>query len=65
MTNGFKLIDSEKKENGVHFIVENKDEEQLRKLVDQFVNFEAFINMGKMVKCMTQLRKELDKHKTK
>ena len=63
MTNGFKLVGSEKRENGVHFHIENTDTTVLRKLVDQFINFEAVVNMGKMVKCTTQVRKELDKYK--
>lgn len=63
MTKGFKLLGSEKRENGVHFIVENKNDEQLRFLIDKFLNFEAHVHMGKMIKCMAQLRNELDKHK--
>lgn len=63
MANDFNLVGSEKKPNGVHFIIENKDEELLRKLVDQFINFDACVNMGKMVKCTAALRKELDKYK--
>ena len=63
MTNGFKLIGSEQKDNGVHFHIENKNDVSLRKLIDQFINFEAVVNMGKMLKCTTLLRKELDKYK--
>jgi hypothetical protein len=63
MTKGFKLLGSEKRVNGVHFIVENKNEELLQSLVQKFINFEAYAHMGKMVKCMAQLRNELDKHK--
>lgn len=65
MTNGFRLVGSEKRENGVHFQVENKNDAELRILIDQFVSFEAVVNMGKMLKFTTILRKELDKHKVK
>ncbi|KAA9007404.1 hypothetical protein F4V43_02645 [Paenibacillus spiritus] len=63
MCNDFELIGSEKKKNGVHFNLNNYNDEILRNLIDQFINMEALINMSLMVKNTALLRKELDKYK--
>lgn len=63
MCNGFDLVDSAKKKNGVHFELDNIDDQKLRQLIDQFINDEAFINMSEMIKFTAVLRRELDKYK--
>ncbi|MFI2856767.1 DUF5659 domain-containing protein [Paenibacillus sp. JSM ZJ436] len=63
MSNGFELVGSEKKKNGVHFHIQYDNSELLRELIDQFINMEAVINMSLMVKNTAQLRRELDKYK--
>jgi hypothetical protein len=63
MSNGFKLINSEKKIEGVYFIFENFNEELLNKLLDDFINCKAMVNMRKFTSSLSRLRKELDKYK--
>jgi len=62
---GFKLVDSEKKPEGVYFEVEIHDNNLLRKLINDFVNYTATVNLGKLTRSTTILKKELDKHKNK
>ena len=59
----FKFISSEKKQEGVYFNFENKNEELLKKLINDFVNYQAMVNMRKFTSALTRLRKELDKYK--
>jgi hypothetical protein len=61
--NGFKLIGSEKQEKAVFFEVEVKEEADLTSLLNDFVNYEANVNLGKLVKVQGLLRRELDKHR--
>lgn len=63
MGHGFRLIDSESKQEGVYFILENKDDELLNTLLTDFVNYQATVNLKKFTSAMARLRKELDKHK--
>lgn len=63
MCKGFKLIGSEKKGESVYFEVEYDKEDKLNALIKQFVNFEAYVNLGKLTKVQAILRKELDKYK--
>jgi len=63
MCNEFELVNSIKKNNGVHFELKNNNDQLLRQLIDQFINNEAVINMCDMIKFTAVLRKELDKHK--
>jgi hypothetical protein len=63
MCNGFKLIDSEKQDKAVFFEVEVPDQELLQDLLNDFVNYQAHVNLGKLVKCTAALRRELDKHR--
>jgi hypothetical protein len=63
MCKGFKLVGSEKQTNAVYFEVEHDNDEKLQKLINDFVNFEAYVNLGKLVKMQALLRRELDKHK--
>lgn len=59
----FKLINSEKKQEGVYFNFENKNDELLQKLINDFINCQAMVNMRKFTASLTKLRKELDKYK--
>lgn len=65
MCKGFKFLSSRKEENGVHFTLEIHDEKLHQKVIDDFINFNALVNMGKMVKVQAFLRRELDKYKSK
>jgi hypothetical protein len=63
MSKGFKLIGSEKQTHAVFFEIEYDNEEKLQKLINDFVNFEAYVNLGKLVKMQALLRRELDKYR--
>lgn len=63
MCKGFRLIGSKKETNAVYFHIEYDNEEKLQNIINQFVNFEAYVNLGKLVKIQALLRRELDKHK--
>lgn len=65
MCKGFNLVGSNKEPNAVYFHIEYQDDEKLKTIIDQFVNFEAFVNLGKLVKIQGVLRRELDKHRNK
>jgi hypothetical protein len=60
---GFRLINSEKQVNAVYFEIENNDDEKLQEVINQFVNYEAYVNLGKLTKVQALLRRELDKHR--
>ncbi len=59
----FKMIGSNKEPNAVYFHVEYEDEDKLQKVVNDFVNYEAYVNLGKLVKVQSLLRRELDKYR--
>jgi hypothetical protein len=59
----FRFINSEKKTEGVYFIFEYDDKDLLDKLLNDFVNYKAMVNMRKFTSALAKLRKELDKHK--
>jgi hypothetical protein len=63
MSYDFKFINSEKKPEGVYFIFENKNKELLEKLLNDFINYKAMVNMRKFTTSITKMRKELDKYK--
>jgi hypothetical protein len=63
MCKGFKLNGSHKENNGVHFHIEYDDNEKLQEIINQFVNYEAYVNLGKLVKIQAILRRELDKYR--
>ena len=63
MSYDFKFINSEIKEEGVYFNFENKDDELLNKLLNDFVNYKAMVNMRKFTSALAKLRRELDKYK--
>jgi hypothetical protein len=58
----FKLIATEKKTEGVYFSFINHDNDLLRKLLNDFVNYKAMVNMRKFTKAVSKLRQELDKY---
>lgn len=63
MCKGLKLVGSEKCDHSVFFEVEYDDEENLHILINQFINFEAVVNMQKFKRVQARLRTELDKYK--
>jgi hypothetical protein len=63
MCKGFKLIGSNKEPNAVYFHIEYENEEKLQTIVNEFVNYEAYVNLGKLVKIQALLRRELDKYR--
>lgn len=63
MCKGFKMTGSHKEERAVYFHIEYDNEEKLNGIVNQFVNYEAYVNLGKLVKMQALLRRELDKYR--
>jgi hypothetical protein len=63
MCKGFKLTGSNKEPNAVYFHFEYDNEEKLQGVINQFINYEAYVNLGKLVKIQALLRRELDKHR--
>ena len=63
MSYDFKLVNSEKKIEGVYFIFENTDEDLLEKLLNDFINYKAMVNMRKFTSSLAKLRRELDKYR--
>lgn len=59
----FRLVGSEKKPEGVYFKIENNNPELFEKLINDFLNYKAMVNMNKLVKATSLLRRELDKYK--
>ena len=60
LSSDFKFVDSEKKQEGVYFNFINSNDELLKKLLNDFINYQA---MRKFTSALTRLRKELDKYK--
>jgi hypothetical protein len=65
MCKGFKLTGSSKEPNAVYFHFNYDNDEKLQAIVNQFINYEAYVNLGKLVKIQALLRRELDKYKNK
>lgn len=65
MCKGFRMTGSHKETNAVYFHLEYENDDKLQAIINQFVNFEAYVNLGKLVKIQALLRRELDKYKTK
>lgn len=65
MCKGFRLEGSHKEPNAVYFHIAYDNEEKLQQVINQFVNYEAYVNLGKLVKVQALLRRELDKYKNK
>lgn len=63
MCKGFRLIGSNKEPNAVYFHIEYSNETRLNELINDFVNYEAYVNLGKLVKMQSMLRRELDKYR--
>lgn len=63
MSYDFKFIGSEKKDEGVYFNFENSNKDLLEKLLNDFVNYKAMVNMRKFTASLAKLRKELDRFK--
>jgi len=63
LSSDFKFVDSEKKQEGVYFNFINSNDELLKKLLNDFINYQAMVNMRKFTSALTRLRKELDKYK--
>jgi hypothetical protein len=63
MCKGFNLTGSHKESNGVHFHIEYENDEKLQEIINQFINYEAYVNLGKLVKIQAILRRELDKYR--
>lgn len=59
----FKMLDTEKKTEGVYFNFYNNNDELLQKLLSDFVNYNAMVHMRKFTSAMSRLRKELDRYK--
>jgi hypothetical protein len=65
MSNGIKLVDSEKDGglNSVFFIFNTQDQEDFKNsIIDDFINQRCYVNVKKFTYAMKQLRKELDKY---
>jgi hypothetical protein len=63
MCKGFKLTGSHKEPHAVYFEIAYDNDEKLQEIINQFVNYEAYVNLGKLVKIQALLRRELDKYK--
>lgn len=61
----FKLVGSEKKDESVYFKIENNRPELFQKLINDFLNYNAMVNLNKLTKSTALLRRELDKYKNK
>jgi hypothetical protein len=59
----YKMLDSQKKNEGVYFNFYNHDNDLLQKLLSDFVNYSAMVHMRKFTSAMSKLRKELDKYR--
>ena len=59
----FKLVGSEKKGESVYFKIDNNKPELFQKLLHDFLNYNATVNLNKLTKSTSLLRKELDKYK--
>lgn len=63
MCKGFRMNGSNKEPHAVYFQFEYSDESKLQEIINEFVNYEAYVNLGKLVKMQALLRRELDKHR--
>jgi hypothetical protein len=63
MCKGMKMIGSHKEPNAVYFHIAYTDESRLQEIINDFINHEAVVNLGKLVKMQSLLRRELDKHR--
>lgn len=63
MCKGYKMIGSHKETHAVYFHIEYRDDTRLQTIINDFVNHEAYVNLGKLVKMQSLLRRELDKYK--
>lgn len=63
LTEGFRLDHSYKTQEGIYFVFEVLDEIKLQKLISDFLNYKATVNMRRFTSAMTRLRKEIDSHK--
>lgn len=61
----YKLVGSEKREdeNAVYFKIENDRPDLFQKLINDFLNYKAMVNLNKLTKSTSVLRRELDKYK--
>jgi hypothetical protein len=64
VTEGFNLIDSYKTPQGVYFTFEVLDSDKLDKLIHNFLNYTAMVNMRRFTSAIVRVRKEIEKHKT-
>lgn len=62
-TEGFRLTHSYKAPEGVYFVFEVLDDSKLKKLISDFLNYKANVNMRRFTSSMTRLRKEIETHK--
>jgi hypothetical protein len=65
MCKGYKYVGSHQESVGVYFHFEYDNENKLQELVNKFVNFDAHVNLGKLVKIQAFLRHELDQYRNK
>lgn len=63
LTEGLRLDHSYMTQEGVYFVFEVLDETKLQKLISDFLNYKATVNMRRFTSAMTRLRKEIDSHK--
>lgn len=63
MSKGYKMTGSHKEPNAVYFHIEYSNDESLQEIINDFVNHEAYVNLGKLVKMQAILRRELDKYR--
>lgn len=63
LTEGFRLDNSYKTQEGVYFVFEVIDDIKLQKTISDFLNYKATVNMRRFTSAMTRLRKEIDSHK--
>jgi len=63
MCKGFRMNGSHKEPKAVYFHIEYDNEQNLQEVISEFVNHEAYVNLGKLVKMQAILRRELDKYR--
>ena len=61
MSNGYTFVGSESEGRTVWFSFESDD--KLQDLTNDFINYNAMVNVRQFTKSMARLRRELDKHK--
>lgn len=60
---GIRLDHSYKRDEGVYFVFEVLEENKIKKLINDFLNYKATVNIRRFTSAMTRLRKEIDSHK--